>query len=60
MRKFNRELIKLLKKGGSYSEEEILANLNIDPSDSEHKAVGRQLEILDECRLVECAGRGCR
>jgi len=60
MRKFNRELIKLLKKGGSYSEEEILANLNIDPSDSEHKAVGRQLEILEEYGIVEYTGRGWR
>jgi len=61
IRKFDKELIKLLKRGGSYSEEEILANLNIDPSDSELvKAVGRQLEILEEYGIVEYTGRGWR
>jgi len=59
MRKFNRELIKLLKKEFLQRKRDF-ENLNIDPSDSELKAVERQFEILDECRLVECARRGCR
>ena len=37
-----------------------MANLNIDPSDSELKAVGRQLEILEEYGIVEYTGRGWR
>jgi len=49
----------LLRKGGSYPGEEFLADLNIDPSDSELvKAVNRQLEILETYGLVEYVGRG--
>jgi len=45
VRKFDRDLIKLLRRDGSYTQEEILAHLNIDPFDAELvKAVGRQLE----------------
>lgn len=61
VRRFDRELIDLLRKGGSYRDEEILAHLNIDPSDTELvKAVGKQLEILEAYGLVEYAGRGWR
>ena len=49
----------LLRKGGFYSGEEILTNLNIDPSDCELvKAVNRYLEILEIYGLVEYVGRG--
>jgi predicted transcriptional regulator len=61
VRRFDRELINLLKKGGTYSDEEIFAHLNIDPADAELvKAVGKQLEILEEYGLVEYTGRGWR
>lgn len=61
VRRFDRELIDLLRKGGSYRDEEILAHLNIDPSDSELvKAVSKQLEILEAYGLVEYIGRGWR
>jgi len=49
----------LLRKGYSYSSEEILADLNIDPSDSDLvKVVNKQLEILETYGLVEYVGRG--
>lgn len=61
VRRFDRDLIELLRRGGSYSEEEILAHLNIDPSDVELvKAVDRQLEALEAYGLVEYRGRGWR
>ena len=61
VRRFDRDLLELLRRGGSYSEEEILAHLNIDPSDVELvKAVDRQLEALEAYGLVEYRGRGWR
>jgi len=61
VRRFDRELIDLLKKGGSYSDEEILTQLNIDPADAELvKAVNKQLEALEAYGLVEYVGRGWR
>jgi len=61
VRRFDRDLIELLRRGGSYTEEEILAHLNIDPSDMELiKAVDRQLEALEAYGLVEYRGRGWR
>ena len=60
-RSFDRDLIDLLKKGGSHSQEEILAHLDVDPSDAEMvKAVSRQLEALEAYSLVEYSGRGWR
>jgi len=54
-------LIDLLREGGSYSQEEILAQLNINPSDVDLvKAVDRQLEALEAYGLVEYKGRGWR
>ncbi|MEM2425222.1 MAG: hypothetical protein QXU81_10895 [Candidatus Bathyarchaeia archaeon] len=48
VRRFDKELIELLKKGRVYSEEDILAHLGIDASDAELvKAVSRQLEVLE-------------
>jgi predicted RNase H-like nuclease (RuvC/YqgF family) len=61
VRRFDRDLIELLRRGGSYTQEEILAHLNIDPSDVELvKAVDRQLEALEAYGLVEYRGRGWR
>ncbi|MEM3815243.1 MAG: hypothetical protein QW341_00165 [Candidatus Bathyarchaeia archaeon] len=61
VRRFDKELIDLLRGGGVYSDEEILARLNIDPSNAELvKAVSKQLELLEEYGLVEFTGRGWR
>ena len=61
IRIFDRDLIELLRKGGSYTQEEILAHLNIEPSDVELvKAVDKQLEALEAYGLVEYKGRGWR
>ncbi|MGP8056555.1 MAG: hypothetical protein ACLQEQ_04775 [Nitrososphaerales archaeon] len=60
-RSFDKELIELLRKDGSHSQEEILAHLSVDPSDVEVvKAVSRQLEALEGYSLVEYSGRGWR
>ena len=59
VRRFDKDLIELLKKGGSYTQEQILAHLNIDPSDVKLvKAVDKQLETLEAYGLVEYKGRG--
>ena len=59
VRSFDRQLVDLLRKGGTLSEHEILEQLNIDPSDSELvKSVSKQLEILEAYGLVEFTGRG--
>ncbi|MEM2169590.1 MAG: hypothetical protein QXH97_05745 [Candidatus Bathyarchaeia archaeon] len=61
VRRFDKELIDLLRGGGVYSDEEILARLNIDPSNADLvKAVSKQLELLEEYGLVEFTGRGWR
>jgi predicted RNase H-like nuclease (RuvC/YqgF family) len=61
IRRFDRDLIELLRKGGSYTQEEILAHLNIEPSDVELvKAMDKQLEALEAYGLVEYKGRGWR
>ena len=59
IRAFDRELVAFLKRGGAYTEGDILAGLNIDPSDVDLvKAIGRQLEVLESCELVEFTGKG--
>lgn len=59
VRRFDRDLVELLKKGGSLSQEQILVSLNIDPSDSDLvKAVSRQLEALEAYGLLDYRGRG--
>jgi len=59
VRAFDRELIDLLRQGGTYSEDEILARLGISPTDTELiKAVSRQLEILERYGLVQFTGKG--
>jgi len=61
VRRFDKDLIELLRKGGSYTQEQILAHLNIDPSDSDLvKAVSKQLEALEGYGLLEYKGRGWR
>ena len=61
VRRFDKDLIELLRRGGTYSQDEILAYLNIDPSDAELvKAIDRQLETLEAYDLVEFTGRGWR
>ncbi|MGQ9507234.1 MAG: hypothetical protein ACUVTB_05175 [Candidatus Bathycorpusculaceae bacterium] len=61
VRVFEKELVAFLRRGGIYTDEDILAGLNIDPSDADLvKAIGRQLETLESCELVEFTGRGWR
>jgi len=58
IRKFDKDLIELFRKGGAYTQEEILTNLNIDPSDTDLvKAVSKQLEALEGYGLLEYKGR---
>ena len=59
VRRFDKDLIELLRKGGSYTQEQILMHLNVDPTDADIvKAVNRQLEALEAYDLVEYKGRG--
>jgi len=59
IRAFDKELVELLKTGRSYTDDEILAHLNINPSEPDLvKAVGKQLEALESYGLVEFVGRG--
>ncbi len=61
IRGFGKELIELLKRGDTYTGDEILDHLNINPSDTElMKAINNQLEILEKYGLVEYVGRGWR
>ena len=59
IRRYNQELLTILKEGGSYSGEELLTKLNIDVSETDLvKAVDKQLELLETYGLVEYVGRG--
>lgn len=59
VRRFDRELIDLLRKGGAYTGDMILSRLNVDPSETElMKAVNRQLETLEGYDLVEYTVKG--
>ena len=59
IRRFDKELIDLLKEGGSYSGDDILTHLNINPSDTDLvKAVNEQLEVLESYSLLAYVGRG--
>jgi hypothetical protein len=59
VRRFDKELIDLIKQGGSMSGDEILTRLSINSSDTELvKAVNKQLEVLESYGLVEYVGRG--
>ena len=56
MRRFDRNLVELLRRGGSYTEEEILAHLNVEPSDVELvKAVDRRALLMLNCFLFSMA-----
>jgi BMFP domain-containing protein YqiC len=58
-RGFDKDLINLLRKGDTYTGDEILTHLNIDPSDTDLvKWVNKQLEFLEKYGLVEYVGRG--
>ncbi|MGA3191537.1 MAG: hypothetical protein ABSD73_03370 [Candidatus Bathyarchaeia archaeon] len=60
-RQYDQELIELLKKGKSYSSEEILVRLGIDRANAElAKALSNQLEVLEAYGLVAYSGRGWR
>jgi hypothetical protein len=59
VRRFDKELIDLLKRGEAYTGDELLTALNIDPSETDLvKAVNKQLEVLEVYGLVEYLGRG--
>ena len=59
IRRFDKELIDLLKEGGSYSGDDILTLLNINHSDIDLvKAVNKQLEVLESYGLLAYVGRG--
>ena len=61
IRRFDKDLIELLRSGRTLSDEEILSSLNIDPADTDLvKAVSKQLEALEAYDLVEFTGKGWR
>ncbi|VVB95439.1 Uncharacterised protein [uncultured archaeon] len=59
VRKYNIELIELLKKRGSVTNEEILRALGINPTDGDNvKAISAQLDNLHSYGLVAPTSRG--
>lgn len=59
VRRFQRELVDLLKIGGVFSSEEILSRLGVEPTEPEAvKAISKQLEILESYGLVQSSPRG--
>jgi len=61
IRRYDKDLIELLKTGKSYSADEILVRLNIEPSNVDLiKALNAQLETLEAYGLVGYSGRGWR
>jgi len=61
VRRFQRELIEVLRGGGVMSSSQILSKLGIDSSEHEAvKAVSKQLEILEAYGLVRSSPRGWR
>jgi hypothetical protein len=60
-RRYDQELIELLKSGRSYSAEEILIRLGVDHSNTDLvKAISNQLEVLEDYGLVAYRGRRWR
>lgn len=60
-RRYDQELIELLRSGRSFSSEEILARLGIDRANVDLvKALSNQLELLEAYGLVAYSGRGWR
>ena len=61
VRKYNRELMAILKQGGVLESYKLLEDLGIDPNDSQLvKAVSKQLEELESFGLVTSTKRGWR
>jgi hypothetical protein len=59
VRRYDKELINLLKEGNSLSDSDILDRLNIKPTDTDLVlAINRQLFFLESYGLVEYVGRG--
>lgn len=59
--KFSRELIDLLKVGGSWRGREILKQLNIDPGNVESiRIVSNQLGVLEKFSIIEESPKGWR
>lgn len=59
VRAFDRELISVLRRGGTFSEDDILAELTIDRTDTELvKATNNQLGVMEDYGLVEFTGKG--
>lgn len=59
VRRFDKELVELLRKGSICTQDEILTHLNIDRSETDLvKGVGKQLEVLETYGLLEYKGRG--
>ncbi len=59
VRKYYKELVDLLKRGGTYDSYRILESLGVKPTESELvKAVSRQLEDLEAYGLIEATGKG--
>jgi hypothetical protein len=55
----DQELIDLLKKGGFHTGDDILAQLNINPTETELiKAINTQIEVLENYGLVTYTSRG--
>jgi hypothetical protein len=58
VRRFDKELIDLLKERKSLTGDEILSHLNIYPSNTDLvKAISKQLEVLENYGLIEYTGR---
>jgi hypothetical protein len=61
MRRYSKELVEILKTRGQVDSYKLLEVLGIDPRESELvKAVSKQLEELEEYKLVESDGRSWR
>jgi len=59
VRAFEKELVAFLKRGGICTDEDILAYLNINPTDVDLvKALGKQLERLESYGLIEFTQKG--
>lgn len=59
IRSHNKDLIDLLKKGGTFDSYKILEALGIDPNDSDLvKAISRQLEDMEAYGFIESTSRG--
>jgi len=59
VRKYHRELVDLLKRGGTYDSYRILEALGIKPTESDLvKAVSSQLEDLEAYGMIEATSKG--